>query len=78
VEWLGEIPAHWLSNRLKDIAPSSDERIYDKSGDRPYVGLEHIEAGIGKLAAEVVEEPTESTAAPFAPAMSYSENFDPT
>jgi len=49
VDWLGKIPADWEVKRLKYVATVSDERSYDFDSDLPYVGLEHIESGTGKL-----------------------------
>jgi type I restriction enzyme S subunit len=49
VDWLGKIPADWEVKRLKYVATVSDERSYDFDSDLPYLGLEHIESGTGKL-----------------------------
>lgn len=48
VDWLGDIPAHWVARRLKYVAPISDERAFESS-DLPYVGLEHVESWTGRL-----------------------------
>lgn len=50
VEWLGEIPIHWHVQRLKYAAPPRDERSTAVASDLPYVGLEHIQSGRGRLA----------------------------
>jgi type I restriction enzyme, S subunit len=49
VEWLGRIPAHWETKRLKYVAPVTDERSQGVTSDLPYIGLEHIESGTGRL-----------------------------
>jgi len=49
VEWLGKIPAHWGTDRLKYVITVSNERSYDPESDLPFIGLEHIESGTGKL-----------------------------
>ena len=67
VEWMGEIPSHWQAKRLKYVAPVSDERSYQSMSDVPYVGLEHIESGTGKLAPVVESEAVESTTSVFRP-----------
>jgi type I restriction enzyme S subunit len=49
VEWLGEIPSHWDIKRLKYLASASNKRSSDKTSEFPFLGLEHIESGTGKL-----------------------------
>jgi type I restriction enzyme S subunit len=49
VEWLGQIPTHWQAKRLKYVAPIVDERSSVATSDLPYVGLENIESGMGRL-----------------------------
>ncbi len=73
VEWLGHIPLHWETKRLKYVAPVTEERSRGLVSDLPYIGLEHLEAGTGRLraasfdtaAAESVE--TEGAASIFRP-----------
>jgi type I restriction enzyme S subunit len=67
VEWLGRIPGHWHVKRLKYVAPVSDERVYPSMHDIPYVALEHIESGTGKLKIDVDAHPGDSTASIFRP-----------
>ena len=59
VAWLGEIPAHWEIRRLKYVAPCSNERSKDSLSALPYVGLEHIEGGTGKLVHNDIESGTD-------------------
>jgi len=71
-EWLGEIPAHWEVKRLKYVAPVAGERWVEAIPDLPYVGLEHLESGTGKLAqatedTQSEDQEVESTASTFRP-----------
>lgn len=50
VEWLGDVPAHWITRRLKLVAPTVDHRSDDS--ELPYVGLENIEPRTGRLLAD--------------------------
>jgi len=47
VEWLGEIPVHWKSMRLKNVADLKGEKV-EPNTDYKYVGMENIESGNGK------------------------------
>lgn len=49
VDWLGEIPAHWETKRLRYVAPVTDERCHTVTSELPYIGLENIESGTGRL-----------------------------
>jgi len=49
VDWLGAIPAHWELRALKYSADFVQEKLDSKPDDLPYIGLEHIESGTGKL-----------------------------
>jgi type I restriction enzyme S subunit len=49
VQWLGEIPAHWKIRRLKHTAPESGKKLDAQPTSLPYVGLENIESGTGRL-----------------------------
>lgn len=60
VEWLGDIPAHWQTNRLKYVVTVSDERSYDLDSDLRFIGLEHIESGTGKLLKSTEDRAAES------------------
>jgi type I restriction enzyme S subunit len=67
---LGEIPAHWQAKRLKYVAPIIDERSSAATSDLPYVGLENIESGAGRLTSTVdslspIDDATESAATLF-------------
>jgi type I restriction enzyme, S subunit len=65
VEWLGEIPAHWKTQRLKYAAPSSKAKLTEKTDDLPYIGLENIESQTGRLLLDTPIEIVESTVGLF-------------
>lgn len=48
VEWLGEVPDHWATKRLKYSAQLINEKVEARDTDLPYIGLEHIESWTGK------------------------------
>lgn len=48
VEWLGEIPEHWDTKRLKYCARLVNDKVDGCKSDLPYTGLEHIESWTGK------------------------------
>jgi len=48
IEWLGEIPSHWKSFRLKYCADLITEKVDGRESELPYTGLEHIESWTGK------------------------------
>lgn len=47
-EWLGEIPEHWGTKRLKYCAPHINEKYDGRLAELPYTGLEHIESWTGR------------------------------
>jgi len=47
VEWIGEIPEHWEVKRLKYELKSSSEKVFSKSTDLTYIGMENIESKTG-------------------------------
>lgn len=49
VDWLGEIPAHWNIDRLKDVSSLRDEKTATKSSDENYLELEDIGQWTGKI-----------------------------
>jgi type I restriction enzyme S subunit len=48
-EWLGEIPEHWKTDRVKDVSRLRDEKVQIKSSDKNYLELENLEQGTGKV-----------------------------
>lgn len=49
VDWLGAVPAHWVSKRLKFVAPIRVSRLDLVPDGVPYIGLEHVESWTGQL-----------------------------
>lgn len=50
VEWLGDVPEHWEVKRLKREVQVADRKVEaDEDNPLPYVGLENIESGSGRL-----------------------------
>ncbi len=47
-EWIGEIPGHWGTKRLKYCAPHINEKYDGRLAELPYTGLEHIESWTGR------------------------------
>lgn len=57
IPWLGRIPAHWSTEKIKYVAKRRDEKISTASGHK-YIGLEHVESFTGKeISAEAQSEP---------------------
>jgi len=65
VEWLGKIPAHWMTKRIKYVAPISNERVFTTNLESNYLALEHIESGTGKLLSDGNPSEVESTTSVF-------------
>jgi type I restriction enzyme S subunit len=63
--WLPKIPKHWEVKRLKFVAPANTTKLTDKPDDLPYVGLENIESGTGRLLMETQPETVESNVGIF-------------
>jgi type I restriction enzyme S subunit len=50
VEWLGDVPDHWQTNRLRSLVSLRNEKTEAHAYDAlPYVGLEHVEGWTGCL-----------------------------
>lgn len=47
VDWLGKIPSHWDSLRLKFVAALTMKKV-EAGSDQKYIGMENIESGNGK------------------------------
>jgi type I restriction enzyme S subunit len=63
--WLGDIPEHWPTRRLKFVAPASTEKLKEKPTDAVYLGLEHIESGTGRLLLDAPVESVDSSVIVF-------------
>jgi type I restriction enzyme S subunit len=67
VEWLGEIPGHWVVKRLKYLVLASTEKLVQKPDDLPYIGLEHVETETGRLLLDSPVDTVDSAVSRFEP-----------
>jgi len=65
VNWIGRIPKHWQTRRLKYAAPESGSKLIEKPDELPYLGLENIESNTGRLLLDNPIEEVESTVVVF-------------
>ncbi|TMC22187.1 MAG: restriction endonuclease subunit S [Chloroflexi bacterium] len=63
--WLGKVPQHWETKRLKYVAPMSRVKLAEQPADLPYLGLEHIEAKTGQVLLNDLAEHVESAVSLF-------------
>jgi type I restriction enzyme, S subunit len=49
IDWIGNIPEHWDTKKLKTIVRNITQNTYDKSPNEIYVGLENIEGWTGRI-----------------------------
>jgi type I restriction enzyme S subunit len=50
IDWVGEIPEHWETKRLKHLVQRADVKTEaDDETQLPYVGLEHLDSWTGRL-----------------------------
>lgn len=50
VEWLGDIPAHWTTKRLGRLLRNNEDKVEpDEDARLPYVGMDQVESGTGRL-----------------------------
>lgn len=49
VPWLGQIPAHWLPQRLKALVSNVNEQTSVKAADDLYIALENVESWTGQI-----------------------------
>ncbi len=49
VEWLGDVPEHWTTERLKSAMNNIVEQTSERQGADLYVALEHVESWTGRL-----------------------------
>lgn len=67
VSWMGSIPAHWRTKKLRYVTSLVSDRSDQMSAGERYIGLEHIEAGTGKFAThtESMQEDAKSAVSKF-------------
>ena len=49
VEWLGDVPKHWTTERFKSSMHNIVEQTTERRGTGLYVALEHVESWTGRL-----------------------------
>src|SRR6185437_1285578 len=49
IAWIGKIPEHWISKRLKFLVKLKSIKLDHRNHSRYYVGLENIESRTGRL-----------------------------
>jgi type I restriction enzyme S subunit len=47
--WLGEIPAHWRTERPERVVKNVAEQINGRAVGDAYIALEHVESWTGKI-----------------------------
>ncbi|WP_293652740.1 restriction endonuclease subunit S [Thiolapillus sp.] len=67
VAWLGEVPAHWETRRLKYAAPLRNIKIVAGESHLPYIGLENIESWSGKYVVQDEANDSEGLSSRFGP-----------
>ncbi|WP_419630050.1 restriction endonuclease subunit S, partial [Thiolapillus sp.] len=67
VQWLGEMPSHWETRRLKYAAPLRNIKIIAGESHLPYVGLENIESWSGKYLVQDAANDLEGLSSRFYP-----------
>ncbi len=55
VEWLGDVPAHWETQRLKSVAGNISEQTLKRPKGMGYIALEHVERWTGRVTCEGAE-----------------------
>ena len=55
VEWLGDVPAHWETQRLKSVAGNISEQTLKRPKGMGYIALEHVESWTGRVTCEAAE-----------------------
>lgn len=67
VQWLGEVPAHWETRRLKYAALLRNIKVVAGESHLPYVGLENIESWSGKYLVQDEANDSEGLSSLFYP-----------
>ena len=55
MEWLGDVPAHWETQRLKSVAGNISEQTLKRPKGMGYIALEHVESWTGRVTCEAAE-----------------------
>lgn len=57
IDWLGDIPEHWVINRIKTVAANITEQTSQKDPDDVYIALESVESWTGKITTDNSDTP---------------------
>ena len=57
IDWLGDIPEHWVINRIKTVAANITEQTSQKDPDDVYIALESVESWTGKIITDNSDTP---------------------
>jgi type I restriction enzyme S subunit len=57
IDWLGDIPEHWVINRIKTVAANITEQTFQKDPDDVYIALESVESWTGKITTNNTDTP---------------------
>jgi len=49
IDWLGDIPEHWQTRRLKFLVRNVNEQTSTRQPDEVYIALEHVEGWTGRI-----------------------------
>ena len=55
VQWLGDVPAHWGTQRLKSLVCNLSEQTVGRPKGTGYIALEHVESWTGRVTNEAAE-----------------------
>ena len=55
MEWLGDVPTHWETQRLKSVAGNISEQTLKRPKGMGYIALEHVESWTGRVTCEAAE-----------------------
>ncbi len=65
IEWLGNVPEHWHTKRLKFCTQVINEKLDAVPADRRYVGMENIESRTGRQIFDDEQRPGEGACIVF-------------
>jgi len=49
IDWLGDVPKHWQTRRLKFLVRNVNEQTSTRQPDEVYIALEHVEGWTGRI-----------------------------
>lgn len=67
VPWLGQVPEHWRTERLKTLMSNVIQQVTERQDADLYVALEHVESWTGRLKLASSDSPFDSQVKCFGP-----------